>query len=208
MIFLCNDESTYHHYPWRRKRYSCPSALYSLSLYLSLFLPTIFIPLFIAATTLPSPSDPSIHRPKSYLLHHHINTPFNPISTLLLHNYPPPKEYSDRRRNMCCGAGGTERIVYGRLHFKQQLPRRIRVQVHGLTRILLSSRRRRDGKVEKDMELKNLKLYLENKSIQEENEKLRKKAILLRQENQALMSEFQKKFSQHQHPFRGSCNQS
>ncbi|KAF2298957.1 hypothetical protein GH714_029344 [Hevea brasiliensis] len=40
----------------------------------------------------------------------------------------------------------------------------------------------------KDMELKNLKLYLENQSIVEENEKLRKKANLLHQENLALMS--------------------
>lgn len=45
-----------------------------------------------------------------------------------------------------------------------------------------------------DMELKNLKLYLENQSIVEENEKLRKKANLLHQENLALMSEFEKKF--------------
>ena len=46
----------------------------------------------------------------------------------------------------------------------------------------------------KDMELKNLKLYLENQSILEENEKLRKKASLLYQENLALMSEFEMKF--------------
>lgn len=44
------------------------------------------------------------------------------------------------------------------------------------------------------MELENLKLYLENKSIIEENEKLRKKANILHQENLALLSEFQKKF--------------
>ncbi|GAB4856981.1 hypothetical protein Ancab_014894 [Ancistrocladus abbreviatus] len=101
---------------------------------------------------------------------------------------------------MC--TGGKEGIPYCRLYFnicrKQQRPRRTRVtrlQVHQLTR------RRFAGKVDKDMELKNLKLYLENKSIQEENEKLRKKAIILRQENQALLSEFQKKFSQLGHPF-------
>ncbi|XP_021293783.1 protein LITTLE ZIPPER 1-like [Herrania umbratica] len=56
------------------------------------------------------------------------------------------------------------------------------------------SRKRCEEKVEKDMELLNLKLYLENQSIIEENEKLRKKANLLHQENLALMSEFQKKF--------------
>lgn len=45
-----------------------------------------------------------------------------------------------------------------------------------------------------EMEMRNLKLYMENMSILEENEKLRKKASLLYQENIALMSEFQKKF--------------
>ncbi|KAJ0105896.1 hypothetical protein Patl1_18612 [Pistacia atlantica] len=54
---------------------------------------------------------------------------------------------------------------------------------------------RRRSCEEKDMELNNLKLYLENKSIIEENEKLRKKANLLHQENLVLMSEFQTKFS-------------
>ncbi|XP_007040023.2 PREDICTED: protein LITTLE ZIPPER 1 [Theobroma cacao] len=56
------------------------------------------------------------------------------------------------------------------------------------------SRKRCEENVEKDMELLNLKLYLENQSIIEENEKLRKKANLLHQENLALMSDFQKKF--------------
>ncbi|KAJ9706743.1 hypothetical protein PVL29_001959 [Vitis rotundifolia] len=67
--------------------------------------------------------------------------------------------------------------------------KRSKVQVHRLTR-----RRRNEEQVEKDMELKNLKLYLENRNIMEENEKLRKKATLLHQENLALMSEFQTKF--------------
>ncbi|XVE64968.1 hypothetical protein DITRI_Ditri07aG0144300 [Diplodiscus trichospermus] len=56
------------------------------------------------------------------------------------------------------------------------------------------SRKRCEENVDKDMELMNLKLYLENQSIIEENEKLRKKANLLHQENLALMSEFQEKF--------------
>ncbi|KAJ4712892.1 Protein LITTLE ZIPPER like [Melia azedarach] len=59
----------------------------------------------------------------------------------------------------------------------------------------LTSGRRLEEKVGKDMELKNIKLYLENQSIIEENEKLRKKAHLLHQENLALMSELQNKFS-------------
>lgn len=59
---------------------------------------------------------------------------------------------------------------------------------------LMISRKRCEEKVEKDMEVKNLKLYLQNQSIIEENEKLRKKACLLHQENLALMYELQKKF--------------
>lgn len=56
------------------------------------------------------------------------------------------------------------------------------------------NRKKCEEKDEKDIELKNLKLYLENQSIVEENEKLRKKAGLLHQENLALMYEFQNKF--------------
>ncbi|KAK9902345.1 hypothetical protein M0R45_001711 [Rubus argutus] len=48
---------------------------------------------------------------------------------------------------------------------------------------------------EKEMEIKNLKLYMENKSIIEENNELRRKARLLVQENQALLSQLQQKFS-------------
>ena len=43
-------------------------------------------------------------------------------------------------------------------------------------------------KVGGEMELVNLKLYWENRSIMEENKRLREKALLLRQENQALLS--------------------
>ncbi|CAO2827168.1 unnamed protein product [Amaranthus hypochondriacus] len=58
----------------------------------------------------------------------------------------------------------------------------------------LITRRRYKGTKPEDIELKNLKLYLENRSILEENEKLRQKAIWLRQENLALLSQFQNKF--------------
>ncbi|KAL6126002.1 hypothetical protein ACLB2K_074053 [Fragaria x ananassa] len=50
---------------------------------------------------------------------------------------------------------------------------------------------------EKEMEIKNLKLYMENKSLIEENNKLRRKALLLVQENQALISQLQQKFPDH-----------
>ncbi|KAL5541030.1 hypothetical protein UlMin_002395 [Ulmus minor] len=65
--------------------------------------------------------------------------------------------------------------------------KRSKLQLHFL------NRRRYEEKVGKDMEVMNLKLYLENKTMIEENEKLRKKAILLRQENLALLSLLQNK---------------
>ncbi|KAK9277129.1 hypothetical protein L1049_006668 [Liquidambar formosana] len=75
---------------------------------------------------------------------------------------------------------------------QNQRLKRSKVQIRSLT----SRRKRRcEEKVGKEMEMKNLKLFLENRSIIEENEKLRKKAILLHQENLALMSEFQQKLS-------------
>ncbi|GAB2209793.1 hypothetical protein Droror1_Dr00027018 [Drosera rotundifolia] len=92
---------------------------------------------------------------------------------------------------MCCGAiEGTPylRLQYGSCK-KHRCVVRTKVQVHGLFG------RKCKGKKSKNMELKNLKLYLQYRSIKEENEKLRKKAILLRQENEALLFEFQKKFS-------------
>ncbi|KAI3453538.1 hypothetical protein Pfo_010201 [Paulownia fortunei] len=90
---------------------------------------------------------------------------------------------------MCVGSN--EWIQLHKLHFFPRKPKRTRVRVLRLS----SRRKRREEKVGKDMELKNLKLYMENISILEENEKLRKQASLLHQENLALMSEFQKRFS-------------
>ncbi|KAA8515951.1 hypothetical protein F0562_019130 [Nyssa sinensis] len=70
------------------------------------------------------------------------------------------------------------------------------VRVHQLSRRRrLSKEAKEKAKVrvlKKQMEIKNLKLYIENKSIIEENEKLRKKALLLCQENRALLSQLQK----------------
>ncbi|XP_010276171.1 PREDICTED: protein LITTLE ZIPPER 4-like [Nelumbo nucifera] len=75
--------------------------------------------------------------------------------------------------------------------------RRWRPKRSKLRLLRLSRRRSRRVSVAvgTEMELKNLKLYLENQSIIEENEKLRKKAILLHQENRELMIELKKKFS-------------
>ncbi|CAN0841721.1 hypothetical protein LINGRAHAP2_LOCUS3403 [Linum grandiflorum] len=67
-----------------------------------------------------------------------------------------------------------------RQHQQQQVKKH-KVQVIGLTR---SRRRCGDQGIKKDnMELKNLKLYLENRTIYEANEKLRERACLLHLEN-------------------------
>ncbi|CAI0476710.1 unnamed protein product [Linum tenue] len=71
---------------------------------------------------------------------------------------------------------------------RRQQPKKPKLQVIGLTR-----NRRRCGEGYKDMELKNLKLYLQNRTIFEENEKLRQKAYLLHRENLALTRELQTK---------------
>ncbi|KAG6579456.1 Protein LITTLE ZIPPER 2 [Cucurbita argyrosperma subsp. argyrosperma] len=60
--------------------------------------------------------------------------------------------------------------------------------------VLRLTRRRCEEKLGKDIELKNLQLYLKNQTIIKENDKLREKANILHQENIALMTEFQKKF--------------
>ncbi|KAI3501183.1 hypothetical protein L1887_29045 [Cichorium endivia] len=69
-------------------------------------------------------------------------------------------------------------------------PDRVRIhkelRVHRLYRLI-------DKKIKREMELKNLKLYMENLNILKENEKLRKKATQLRQENLFLLSELEKK---------------
>ncbi|KAI3846460.1 hypothetical protein MKW92_034515 [Papaver armeniacum] len=77
---------------------------------------------------------------------------------------------------------------------------RVRIQRLKQNRIrrTLSARRRRletrEMRIDegREIELKNLKLYLENKSIIEENQKLKEKALLLHQENRVLMSQLQK----------------
>ncbi|KAL1547531.1 hypothetical protein AAHA92_15875 [Salvia divinorum] len=76
-------------------------------------------------------------------------------------------------------------------------PRRTRVRILRLSTRLSSMRRRWDEKGGDEMELKNLRLYMENINIHKENEKLRKKACLLEQERLALLSEFQRRFSRY-----------
>ncbi|KAL8114498.1 hypothetical protein AgCh_021378 [Apium graveolens] len=90
---------------------------------------------------------------------------------------------------MCLGA--TKSTPSQTFHISSQKPRRSKrnkIQIHGLNR-----KKGTEEKMGKELEVKNLKLYMENISIFEENEKLRKKASLLHQENIYLMSEFQKR---------------
>lgn len=49
----------------------------------------------------------------------------------------------------------------------------------------------RAGKLKRELEVKNMKLYLMNKIIIEENEKLRRRAMILLQERKTLQSQFQ-----------------
>ncbi|XP_018440277.1 protein LITTLE ZIPPER 1 [Raphanus sativus] len=67
----------------------------------------------------------------------------------------------------------------------------LKTQTH--VRIPRLSRRRRMWREEKEMEMENIRLYMENQHIIQENEKLRKKALLLHQENKALFSQLQTK---------------
>ncbi|KAF5460778.1 hypothetical protein F2P56_020620 [Juglans regia] len=89
---------------------------------------------------------------------------------------------------MC--TNNTEKLPSGLVHSSERKQRSKRSKVQVPRRV----RKKCEEKADKDMELKNLKLFLENQSIIEENEKLRKKASVLHQENLALMSEFQNKF--------------
>ncbi|CAA0831499.1 protein binding [Striga hermonthica] len=92
---------------------------------------------------------------------------------------------------MCLGSN-TEWTQSQLLHSLPRKPKRTRVHIR---RRLSRRRARRDEKVDAVMELKNLKLYMENITIMEENERLRRQASLLQQENRSLMSEFQRRFS-------------
>ncbi|CAJ1814799.1 unnamed protein product [Sphenostylis stenocarpa] len=56
--------------------------------------------------------------------------------------------------------------------------------------------RKRMVVVKAEIQMKNLKLYMENQTIIEQNEKLRKQAMLLHKENQVLLLQLQKKLSE------------
>ncbi|KAK8587925.1 hypothetical protein V6N13_086885 [Hibiscus sabdariffa] len=66
------------------------------------------------------------------------------------------------------------------------------VRVRRLDRL---RRLRKGAGIKTDIQMKNLKLYVENQIIIEANERLRAKALLLHQENQTLLAQLQNKFS-------------
>ncbi|KAL0547891.1 hypothetical protein IC582_012323 [Cucumis melo] len=78
--------------------------------------------------------------------------------------------------------------------------RRRPVRVYSLLRRMrFTTEEANSAGVKVEMEIKNLKLYMENQSIIEENERLRKKAFLLHKENQVLLSQLQN-FSDYKPP--------
>ncbi|KAL3619374.1 hypothetical protein CASFOL_036944 [Castilleja foliolosa] len=89
---------------------------------------------------------------------------------------------------MCLGNSNTQSLQAQKLRFFPRRLKRTRVRVLRLSR--------RDEKMmeKTKLEVKNMKLYMENINILQANEKLRQQANLLHQERLALMSEFHKRF--------------
>ncbi|KAJ9555205.1 hypothetical protein OSB04_009819 [Centaurea solstitialis] len=83
------------------------------------------------------------------------------------------------------------------LHFLTQKNKskqaRFRVRIQVRVQRLNRASKFIEEKTKYEMELQNLKLYMENLSILKENERLRNKATLLHQENLELLSIFEKK---------------
>ncbi|KAF3522311.1 hypothetical protein F2Q69_00049602 [Brassica cretica] len=65
--------------------------------------------------------------------------------------------------------------------------RNVKTQTH-LRVLNLTSRRRRILREKKEMEMRNMKLFLKNQSIIRENEALKKRALVLCEENNVLFS--------------------
>ncbi|KAL0805869.1 hypothetical protein Bca101_098360 [Brassica carinata] len=64
--------------------------------------------------------------------------------------------------------------------------RNVKTQTH--LRVLNLTRRRRILREKKEMEMRNMKLFLKNQSIIRENEALKKRALVLCEENNVLFS--------------------
>ncbi|CAG7903060.1 hypothetical protein HID58_026654 [Brassica napus] len=64
--------------------------------------------------------------------------------------------------------------------------RNVKTQTH--LRVLNLTRRRRILREKKEMEMRNMKLFLKNQSIIRENEALKKRALVLHEENNVLFS--------------------
>ncbi|KAE9617785.1 hypothetical protein Lal_00033460 [Lupinus albus] len=94
---------------------------------------------------------------------------------------------------------------YGSLVFSLPLPsaskghnKNLRFSMLNRRRAQLKEARQRKRMivVKAEIEMKNMKLYMENQNIIEENKKLRKQAMLLHKENKALLSQLQMKLSE------------
>ncbi|KAD4384737.1 hypothetical protein R6Q59_011115 [Mikania micrantha] len=95
---------------------------------------------------------------------------------------------------MCVG-NNKECMTPSTLHFPNQKARskfriRVQVRIHRTKRV---NEFIQELQMKQEMEIKNLKLYMENIRILKENEMLKNKANLLHQENLALLFELQKK---------------
>ncbi|KAG6734205.1 hypothetical protein I3842_01G262300 [Carya illinoinensis] len=101
---------------------------------------------------------------------------------------------------MCINSSSIPRSLLSSAFCHPRLSKRQNLRVGRLSRrrrLLKEAKEKKSiGLVKAEMEIKNLKLYMENRSIIEENEKLRQKALMLHQENQTLLLQLQKKFSQ------------
>ncbi|KAI3687480.1 hypothetical protein L1987_81177 [Smallanthus sonchifolius] len=94
---------------------------------------------------------------------------------------------------MCTG-NNKEYMAPSSLHFFNQKARsrfriRVQVRIHRLKRVNEFI----EEQMKQEMEIENLKLYMENMRILKENERLKNKANLLYQENLALSLELEKK---------------
>ncbi|XP_076960406.1 protein LITTLE ZIPPER 1-like [Bidens hawaiensis] len=96
---------------------------------------------------------------------------------------------------MCTGkCNNKEFMALSCLHFHNQKPKP-KLQIHVKLRIQRLKRVNKfiEEKTKYEMEIRNLKLYMENMRILKENEGLKNKAKMLHQENLDLLLELEKK---------------
>ncbi|KAK9079710.1 hypothetical protein SSX86_001383 [Deinandra increscens subsp. villosa] len=92
-----------------------------------------------------------------------------------------------------CNGNNKYYMAPSSLHFLDQKAKskfriRVKVRIHRIERV----NRFIEEQMKQEMEIENLKLYMENMRILKENERLKNKANLLHQENLALLLELQR----------------